>query len=213
MSDEEISVRSDSSEDEFESDVEDIEEELPLSEEKAEDEEEEEEDEEDNGEPDPWVDDMFDDAMSQDSENGGMAPSSVGQSSFVHNGFLGPAPGSVGNNSFSVIAGSNPSTTANANAAAAAAKKRPAKQSNNYMTAYEFTKIIGVRSEQIMHGSQVLIQTNSIDPIQIAKEELKAGMIPLRIRRTLPDKGGVKIEDWYVHEFENVEALLEFYDY
>lgn len=204
MSDEDISVRSETSAEDFQSEAEEIEEEPALSEEKGEDDDE--EDEANNAEPDAWIDDDFDDAQSQSSENG-IPASGTGISSFVQAGF------SCSGSQFetSVVVSTAPGSSSNAGAASK--KKITAKQSNNYMTVYEFTKIIGVRSEQIMHGSQVLIQTNSTDPIEIAKEELRAGMIPLRIRRTLPEKGGVRTEDWSVSEFLNIDTLLNFYNY
>ena len=161
----------------------DVEEEMLFSEGKEDDDYEAENEENVNGEPDPWVDDGFDDDLSQGSESGVIASSLFTQSSTIHG------------------------------AHGATVTKKVQKQTNNYMTLYEFTKIIGVRSEQIMRGSQVLVKTSSTDPIEIAKEELRERVIPLKIRRTVPDRGTVRTEDWYVSEFLNIEVLLSFYDY
>lgn len=69
-------------------------------------------------------------------------------------------------------------------------------------TKYEKTRIIGSRALQISMGAPILVKLNDKDlaeinynPIEIAKKEYAAGVIPLRVKR-LPPKGryGVPVE-------------------
>ena len=57
------------------------------------------------------------------------------------------------------------------------------------LTRFEKARIIGARALQIAMGAPILINPSkaSIGPIDIAIEELKQGMLPITIRRTLPD--------------------------
>lgn len=88
------------------------------------------------------------------------------------------------------------------------------KSTNPYMTKYEFTKLIGVRAEQIMNGSHVFVNPSGIDDsILLAVKELKEHKIPLKIRRQVPDKNSFKNEDWSTNEFKNIDILLRFYNY
>jgi DNA-directed RNA polymerase subunit K/omega len=88
------------------------------------------------------------------------------------------------------------------------------KSTKEYMTKYEFTKLIGVRAEQIMNGSQVFVNPRGIDDsILLAVMELKENKIPLKIRRQVPDKNSFKVEDWSTNEFKNIDILLRFYNY
>lgn len=183
----------------------DVEEEMLFSEGKEDDDYEAENEENVNGEPDPWVDDGFDDDLSQGSESGVIASSLFAQSSTTTR--------TTGTATATATTATTTTNSAIHGAHGATVTKKVHKQTNNYMTLYEFTKIIGVRSEQIMRGSQVLVKTSSTDPIEIAKEELRERVIPLKIRRTVPDRGTVRTEDWYVSEFLNIEVLLSFYDY
>lgn len=88
-----------------------------------------------------------------------------------------------------------------------------------YMTKFEFTKIIGVRAEQIMQGSQIFLPnlsslpTDEMSPITIAVKELKTLVIPLIIRRKLMDKHKTFYEDWKIEEFKNIDNLLRFFNY
>lgn len=85
------------------------------------------------------------------------------------------------------------------------------KMTNSYMTKYEFTHMIGIRAAQIDEGSQILVETDKILPIDIAIEELEQRQIPLIIRRTIKVSGKVTHEDWRVDEFENVQILINHY--
>jgi len=52
----------------------------------------------------------------------------------------------------------------------------------NY-TKYEKVRIIGARALQISLGAPILIETSNIDPIRIAQEEMKNGVIPITVIR------------------------------
>ena len=69
-------------------------------------------------------------------------------------------------------------------------------------TRFEVARLIGARSLQISLGAPVLIKTDKNSPIDIAKEEFKGNIIPITIKRTLPDNTKVAvnakaaIKDW-----------------
>lgn len=50
-------------------------------------------------------------------------------------------------------------------------------------TRYERARIIGARALQISMGAPVLIQTTSIDPLEIAMEEFSHNVIPITVKR------------------------------
>lgn len=57
------------------------------------------------------------------------------------------------------------------------------------LTRFEKARIVGARALQISMGAPVLLPPGNIpkDPIQIALKELELGVLPITIRRTLPD--------------------------
>ncbi|KYC53044.1 MAG: DNA-directed RNA polymerase subunit K [Candidatus Methanofastidiosum methylothiophilum] len=55
-------------------------------------------------------------------------------------------------------------------------------ESLNY-TKYEKVRIIGARALQISLGAPILIDTSTLDPIRIAQEEMKNGVIPITVIR------------------------------
>ncbi len=57
------------------------------------------------------------------------------------------------------------------------------------ITRFEKARIVGARSLQISMGAPILIEVNETltSPIDIALEELNVGILPITIRRTLPD--------------------------
>jgi len=57
------------------------------------------------------------------------------------------------------------------------------------LTRFERARIAGARALQISLGAPVLIELapKVSDPIDIALAELKQGVLPMTIRRTLPD--------------------------
>jgi len=58
-----------------------------------------------------------------------------------------------------------------------------------FLTRYEKARILGSRALQISFGAPILVEKpkNMIDPIKIAQSELKSGILPLTIRRELPN--------------------------
>jgi len=55
------------------------------------------------------------------------------------------------------------------------------------LTKYERARVIGARALQLALGAPPLIRVESVkDPIEIAEEELRAGVLPIVIRRRLP---------------------------
>ncbi|MDH4221167.1 MAG: DNA-directed RNA polymerase subunit K [Candidatus Bathyarchaeota archaeon] len=57
------------------------------------------------------------------------------------------------------------------------------------LTRFERARIVGARSLQIAMGAPILVGTPepSASPIDIAIQELDIGILPITIRRTLPD--------------------------
>jgi DNA-directed RNA polymerases I, II, and III subunit RPABC2 len=58
------------------------------------------------------------------------------------------------------------------------------------ITRFEKARIVGARSLQISMGAPILIEVNETltSPIDIALAELNVGILPITIRRTLPDR-------------------------
>jgi DNA-directed RNA polymerase subunit K len=54
------------------------------------------------------------------------------------------------------------------------------------LTRFEVARLVGARALQISLGAPILIETKSLDPIEIAKEEFKQKIIPITIKRKLP---------------------------
>lgn len=57
----------------------------------------------------------------------------------------------------------------------------------NRLTRFEVARIISARALQISLGAPVLIKTDETDPIKIAKEEFKKNVLPITIKRHLPN--------------------------
>jgi DNA-directed RNA polymerase I, II, and III subunit RPABC2 len=59
-----------------------------------------------------------------------------------------------------------------------------------FLTRYEKARIVGARALQISFGAPILIEKpkNLIDPIKIALTELKSKILPLTIRREMPNE-------------------------
>lgn len=55
------------------------------------------------------------------------------------------------------------------------------------LSKYEATSVVGMRAQQIVQGSAPLIDAPTDDPIEIAQAELHAKIIPVIIRRILPN--------------------------
>jgi DNA-directed RNA polymerase I, II, and III subunit RPABC2 len=57
------------------------------------------------------------------------------------------------------------------------------------ITRFEKARIVGARALQISMGAPILFEAKETisNPIDIALEELEGGILPITIRRTLPD--------------------------
>jgi DNA-directed RNA polymerase subunit K/omega len=57
------------------------------------------------------------------------------------------------------------------------------------ITRFEKARIVGARALQISMGAPILLEVNEdrSNTIDIALEELECGILPITIRRTLPD--------------------------
>lgn len=82
----------------------------------------------------------------------------------------------------------------------------PINKTDKLMTVYEYTKLLGVRANQLKLGMPTTIKwTGKYDPILIAKEEISQGEIPLMIKRKVPDKkyeGGYRYEYWDIKDMD-----------
>jgi len=57
------------------------------------------------------------------------------------------------------------------------------------LTRFERARIVGSRALQIAMGAPILVEPSvaSSNPIDIALQELESGILPITVRRTLPD--------------------------
>ncbi|MEM3769828.1 MAG: DNA-directed RNA polymerase subunit K [Candidatus Bathyarchaeia archaeon] len=57
------------------------------------------------------------------------------------------------------------------------------------LTRFEKARVVGARALQISMGAPILVDVSEVysSPIDIALKELEAGILPITIRRTLPD--------------------------
>jgi DNA-directed RNA polymerase subunit K len=62
------------------------------------------------------------------------------------------------------------------------------------LTRFEVARLIGARALQISLGAPILIETKSLDPIEIAKEEFKQKIIPITIKRKLPSSEEIVVD-------------------
>lgn len=82
----------------------------------------------------------------------------------------------------------------------ARARGRDERVTINVLTKYERARILGTRALQISMNAPVLVTIDGeTDPLTIALKELRERVIPLVIRRILPDNS---YEDWGVAEME-----------
>lgn len=67
-----------------------------------------------------------------------------------------------------------------------------------YLTKYERARILGARALQLSMSAPVMVEIGGErDPLKIAEKELRAGKIPIAVRRFLPDGS---FEDWDLDE-------------
>ena len=52
-------------------------------------------------------------------------------------------------------------------------------------TRYERARIVGARALQIFMGAPVFIDTVSMDPLEIALEEMRLGVVPITVKRAI----------------------------
>jgi len=57
------------------------------------------------------------------------------------------------------------------------------------LTRFEKARIVGARALQIAMGAPILVESSKAlsNPIDIALQEVETGMLPITVRRTLPD--------------------------
>jgi DNA-directed RNA polymerase I, II, and III subunit RPABC2 len=68
------------------------------------------------------------------------------------------------------------------------------------LTKYEKVRLIGTRAKQISLGAKVMIKnTEGLNAIEIAKLELEHKMIPMKVKRVLPDNS---VEIWKLSELD-----------
>jgi DNA-directed RNA polymerase subunit K/omega len=61
------------------------------------------------------------------------------------------------------------------------------RKSRPILSKYEATTIIGMRAQQIIRGSTPFLDSKEVNPIDVAIQELRAKLIPIIIRRVMPD--------------------------
>ena len=70
------------------------------------------------------------------------------------------------------------------------------------LTRFEKARIVGARALQIAMGAPILVELSKTlsNPIDIALNELEVGILPITIRRTLPDETHQDIPlKWLLH--------------
>lgn len=75
-----------------------------------------------------------------------------------------------------------------------------------FLTKYELVRIIGTRRKQLSLGAKPMIKIEGKLSInEIVDEEIKLNMIPLKIKRPLPDSN--KVEIWEFSELEKTHLI------
>lgn len=80
--------------------------------------------------------------------------------------------------------------------------KDPVRITRNIMTKYEKTAVIGARATLLAQGAQITPGVDikgETDPTIIAELEMNAKVLPIKIRRYLPNG---KYEDWDLRELD-----------
>ena len=76
--------------------------------------------------------------------------------------------------------------------------------SKNQITKYELVRIIGERTAQLTRGAKPLIKqnknTDTLSYKEIAIEEIKLNMTPLKIKRLVLTNNGYQYEIWFINE-------------
>ena len=83
--------------------------------------------------------------------------------------------------------------------------------SKNQMTKYELVRIIGERTAQLTRGAKPLIKqnkkTDSLSYKEIAIEEIKLNMTPLKIKRLILGNDGYQYEIWHINELRKEHLM------
>ena len=83
--------------------------------------------------------------------------------------------------------------------------------SKNQMTKYELVRIIGERTAQLNRGAKPLIKQNNktekLSYKEIAIEEIKLDMIPLKIKRLVKTNKGNQYEIWQINELKKEHLM------
>lgn len=83
--------------------------------------------------------------------------------------------------------------------------------SKNQMTKYELVRILGERTVQLTRGAKPLIKqnknTDNLTYKEIAIEEIKLDMIPLKIKRMVSTNNGYQYEIWNVNELKKSHLM------
>jgi DNA-directed RNA polymerase subunit K/omega len=81
------------------------------------------------------------------------------------------------------------------------------KTTRPYMSKFEFTKLYGLRTQQILNGSNPLVKVphHITDAKDIVKLELKQQKVPIIVRRYTSMH---TYEDWRISEFLNLHVYL-----
>ncbi|ADO67525.1 putative DNA-dependent RNA polymerase subunit Rpb6 [Cafeteria roenbergensis virus] len=75
-----------------------------------------------------------------------------------------------------------------------------------FLTKYELVRIIGTRRKQLSLGAKPMIKIEGKLSInEIVDEEIKLNMVPLKIKRPLPDSN--KVEIWEFSELEKTHLI------
>ncbi|KAH0575471.1 DNA-directed RNA polymerase II RPB6 [Spironucleus salmonicida] len=72
-----------------------------------------------------------------------------------------------------------------------------------FLTKFEKARILGARAQQLAMGAppnvNITTAAGALDPLVVAREELKQKKIPMIVRRKLPDGSH---EDWPLRDLE-----------
>jgi len=75
-----------------------------------------------------------------------------------------------------------------------------------FLTKYEYVRIIGTRRKQLSLGAKPMVKVDGKLTInEIVDEEIRNNMVPLKIKRPLPDSN--KVEIWSFDELEKSHLL------
>jgi len=98
-------------------------------------------------------------------------------------------------------------------------KSKEDRKTKPYINKYEFTKLLGIRTEQITNGAQILLNNEQIieckkKPLLLAMKEMEEKTFPLILKRRYVDKkGDYTYEEWKVEELYNVKQMILYFRY